>query len=84
VRAFLVQAPRQGCKALFLEDLAHGGGAESDLVLLEGFADLVDGVILLAQSHDDVASGGFLGLRAWAWEALDEEERVGVSAEVVA
>jgi hypothetical protein len=39
----LVGAARQASKSLVLEDLVDGGGAESDLLLLEGAADVVDG-----------------------------------------
>jgi len=56
VGTFLVEPARQGGEAFGLENLAHGGGAEAKAARLEGLADLVDGVVALAQLDDQVAS----------------------------
>ena len=56
VRPLIVQAPRQGGKAFFMQNLTHSGRAEADVAILKDFADLVDGVVLLPQL-DDLVSG---------------------------
>ncbi len=57
LRTFLIAAARQRRKSLGLEDFAHGRGAEWELPLLEELADLVDGVILLAEGDDQILGG---------------------------
>jgi hypothetical protein len=48
LRAFLVETARERGKAFRLEHLADGGGTQRELLLLEGLADLIDRVVLLA------------------------------------
>jgi hypothetical protein len=55
--ALLVQAPRQGGEAFGLEHFAHGGGAQRQRTLLQRLADLVDGVVGLAQFNDELTRG---------------------------
>ena len=59
-------------------------GLSGDAVLLEGLADLVDRVVLLAQGHDQVARRGLLRLRARAGRGREEELGVRVATELVA
>src|SRR5664280_249347 len=51
---------------------------------LQGVADFVDRVILLAQTHDEIASGGLLRLGGWSRARGDKEDGVGIAAEVMA
>ena len=53
---FLIQTTGQWSKAFGLEDLPHRRRAEGALSLVEGSADVVDGVILFAQLDDELAS----------------------------
>ena len=53
-------------------------------LLLEGLADLVDRVVLLAQGDGDLARGGLLRLRLRPASGSDEERRRPVAAKVVA
>jgi hypothetical protein len=80
---FVVQAPGQGRKPLGAEDLPYGGGAEGAVALLEGLADLIDRVVLLAELDDEVAGGRFLGLGPRAPAGGGKEDRLGLAAEVV-
>jgi hypothetical protein len=66
------------------QDFPNGGRAERALLLLQGVADFVDRVILLAQTHDEIASGGLLGLGAWSRACGDKEVGIGIAAEVMA
>src|SRR5271167_1794193 len=62
LHSFLVKTPGQGGEAFLLEHLAHRGGAETQSLVPEDLADLVDGVVLFAQGEDAVVGGRLLGL----------------------
>src|SRR6266516_746852 len=62
LRTFLIQAPGQRGETLGLKDLANRRGAQGKLLRLEGFADFIDRMVLLAQRNDERAAD-FLG---WA------------------
>jgi hypothetical protein len=53
-------------------------------LFLKGFADLVYGVVALAQLDDQVSGGRLLRLRSWSPPWGDEEHGIGVATEVVA
>jgi hypothetical protein len=59
-------------------------GAERKLLLLERFADLVDGVVTFAELHGPVTRGGLAGLAVWSRTRRDEEDRFFLSTKVVA
>ena len=84
LRALLIAPSRQWREALGFEHLAHRGGAQWLTTLLQALADLIDGIVALAQLNDQIARGGLLRLLAWAALGGDEEERIGLAAEVVA
>lgn len=81
--AFLVATAGQWGEPFGFENLAHGRGAEGNLPFLEDLADVVDGVILLAEGDDQIPSSGFFGLRARASARSEEEVALGVVAELV-
>jgi len=81
---FLIQPPGQWSKAFGFEHLAHGRGAQGTFSLVEGMADVVDGVILLAQLDDELASGRLLGLSLGAAPGTNKEHGIGLPAEVIA
>ena len=83
-RPFLVQAARQGRKALGFEHLPHRRRAERELALLQRLADLVDRVVPLAQGDDGLARGGLLGLGAGPGPWGGEEDGRGLAPEVMA
>ncbi len=83
-QTFFVEAAGQSGKAFLAQDLAHGSGAEAKPLVAEGLADFVDGVILLAQGEDAVASGGLFGLVLGSRVGGQEELRVGVAPELMA
>ena len=62
IGAFRIQPPRKRGESLLFEDFAHAGGAQGALLFLQGFADLIDGMILFAQLDDQLSSRGLLGL----------------------
>src|SRR5271166_5415303 len=66
-----IAAPRQFCEPFLAEDLAHSSRSSRDPFFLEGFTDVVDGLILLAEFNDSL-SNGVVGLAPWAWR-VDEE-----------
>ena len=66
------------------QDFPYGGRTERAPLLLQGVADLVDRVILLAQAHDESASGGLLGLGARSRACGNKEVGIGIAAEVMA
>ena len=84
IRALFVQAPGQRGETLGLQYLADGRRTQGLLLLLEGFADLVDGVVALAQLDDQVPRGRLLRLRPWSPPWRDEEDGIGIPTEVVA
>ena len=71
-------------KALGLEDLTHGGGAQGELLLFESLTDFIHGMVLLAQRDEEGAGGGLLGLGTRSGAGGDEEGGVGVAPEGVA
>ncbi len=73
--ALLVEPARQGRKTLRGQNLAHRGGAQRRSLFLERLADLVDGVVALAQRHDLLMSAALLGLSARARMGGGEELR---------
>ncbi len=81
--SLVVQASGQCGKPLGLQHLAHGRRTQRALLLLEVLADLIDGVIPLAQIDDQVPRGGLLRLRLRASSWRDKEDRVGLAPEVV-
>jgi len=66
-----------------LEDFAHPGGAEGAAALVEGLADLIDRVVLLAQLHDELSGGGLFRLGLGAVARGDKKDRIGLAAEVM-
>src|ERR1700682_3555860 len=80
----LVQASRQRGEPLGAQQLANGGWAQRHVALLELLTDLVDRVVLLAQSHGQISAPGFLGLLAWPMHRDDEELWIGIAAELMA
>src|SRR5262249_22973291 len=59
-----VQPPRQSGKALLQEDLSHCSGSKRYAFFLERSADVVDGVVALAQRNHLVADFALLGMLA--------------------
>ncbi len=59
-------------------------GLKGAIALLQGLANLVDGMVLLAQADDPIASGRFLGLELWSAARGDKKDRIQVPAEVMA
>ena len=84
MRALLVQAPGQPGEALGLKNLAHGGGAQMEFLSLEGLADFIDRMVLLAQINNEGTGARLLGLDPRAGVSGEEEGGLGVVAEVVA
>jgi len=84
VGAFIVLAAGSPCKAFFWQEARDGNGAQAVSLSLEGLADIVEGEVLLPQSHDVVTDGitFWSVVRSCAW--LDEEGSLGVLAELVA
>jgi hypothetical protein len=74
---------RQACKALVLEDLVDGDGAECDVVLGQGPADVIDGEILLAESDDPGTDRVGFGCGVWSFGRRQEEGSPGILAELV-
>ena len=81
---FFIQAPGQRGEALGLEDLTRGGGAQGEFLGLEGLADFIDRMVLLAQSDDEGPGGGLFRLGAGAGPSGQEERRLRVVTEAVA
>jgi hypothetical protein len=53
------------------------------VALLEGVADFIDRVVLLAHLHDQIAGGAFPGLGLGAVAGGHKEDRLGFAAQVV-
>jgi hypothetical protein len=53
-------------------------------LFLKALADLVDGVVALAQLDDQVSCGRLLRLRSWSPPRGDEKHGIGIATEVVA
>jgi len=79
----VIGAAGQTGKALGLEDLVDGDGAEGVAVGLKSTADVIDGEVLLAEGDDAVAEGQFLGGGVRPLGGREEEGTLGVFAEVV-
>ncbi len=84
LRPFFIQAPRQRGKAFGLENLAHGGGTQEQLLSFEQLADFIHRVVLFAQLNDERAGGGFFGLGAWSGSGGEEESGMRVVGEAMA
>jgi hypothetical protein len=52
------------CSSLGFETLAHRRGAQRGLALLEGFTDVIDRVVLIAEADNEIVCGRLLGLGA--------------------
>ena len=59
---FFIQPPRQRSEPFGFEDFPHPGRTQWALAIFESLADLVNGVVLLTQLDDQVASRRLLGL----------------------
>ena len=64
--ALLIEPARKSGEALFAEHLANRRGAQGRLRLLQRLADLIDGVIALAEGNDLLAQRGLEQLRSRA------------------
>lgn len=84
LRSFIVQTPWKGSESFFMEDLTHCGRAESDVAILEDFADLVDRMVSLPQLNDSVACGGLAGFGRRTTARRGKETGLGVTAELMA
>ncbi|MGH8512022.1 MAG: hypothetical protein ACREU8_11755 [Gammaproteobacteria bacterium] len=73
-----------GREAFFAEHLAHGSCAQLDSLLAQRGADLVDGVVALAQLDDALARGGLLRLGARSGPGGGKEIAEPRVAEIVA
>jgi len=71
-------------RAFFAEHLAHGSCAQLDSLLAQRGADLVDGVVALAQLDHALARGGLLWLGARSGPGSGKEIAEPRVAEVVA
>lgn len=83
-RPFLVEAAWESGKSFFPEYFANCCGTQGKILLLESLADLIDGVILLSQSHDEIARRRLLGLVSRSRARRDKERRFGITAELMA
>ena len=83
-RPVLLASSRQAGETLLAENLLDGGGAQGLALLLEKFADLIGGMILFSQGHDQVPGGGLLGLRLGTVPRVEEEGGVGIATQLVA
>ena len=73
--------PRQPGKAFLPEHRGHGHRSSRDAVFLQGLADIVDRLVLLAE-FDDLLSNDVVCLGPWA-RRLGEELAVGLTAELM-
>ena len=80
--SFVVAAAWQPSEAFGLEDLADGDGADGPAVGVEDAADVVDGEVLLAQGDDAIFEGLLLGRGMRSFGSGEEEEALGVLAEL--
>jgi len=81
--SFLVEAAWQGSKPFLFEHLTHGGGAEAYPLFAEGLADLINGVVLLAQCHNAGVGGGFIRLSLGPWVGGEEKLGIGLPSELM-
>ena len=84
MRPFLIQASGQGRETLSAQHFPDCGRAERTVTLLEGLADFIDRVVVLAQLNNQVACGRFLRLGLGSVVRGGKEDRLGLAAEVVA
>ncbi|PYT85157.1 MAG: hypothetical protein DMG40_00275 [Acidobacteria bacterium] len=80
---FFIEPPRQGSEPFGLEDFPHAGRTQWGVAILQNLADLIDGVVLLAQLDDQVAGRRLLGLGLRAVPRREKKGGVGFSAKVV-
>jgi hypothetical protein len=84
IGTLLIHAPGQSSKPLLFQDFANRGRAQRAVTLFECFADLVYGMVLLAQTDDQIVGCGLLRLTARTMVWRKEENRIGIPAEMVA
>src|SRR5256886_17016378 len=77
---FFIQPPRQRSEPFGSEDFPYAGGTQWGVAILKNLADLIDGVVLLAQLDDQVASRRLLGLGLRAVPRREKKCGVGFSA----
>ena len=77
----VVPTPRQPGEPLLLKHRGHGCGAAANTFLLEGLADIMDGLVLLAELND-LLLYRFARLGSWT-RRFGEELPGGVLAELV-
>ena len=80
---FFIEPPRQRSEPLGFEDFPHAGRAQWALAILKNLADLIDGVVLLAQLDDQVASRRLLGLGLRAVPRGEKKGGVGFPTKMV-
>src|SRR5437667_2489361 len=80
---FFIQPPRQRSEPFGSEDFPYAGGTQWGVAILKNLADLIDGVVLLAQLDDQVASRRLLGLGLRAVPRREKKYGVGFSAKMV-
>jgi hypothetical protein len=80
---FVVPATRESGEAFLAEHLGGPAGAEGMALVLEGFADVVDGEVLLAEGDDLPANGRFCGDLSSPLFGRGEELTLGVFAELM-
>ena len=83
-RALVVQAPGSGAKPSAFRTSRTAVGLSGCCCSLRAFADLVDGVILLAQIDDQIPRGRLLRPRSRAVSWRDKEDGIHLATEVVA
>jgi len=83
LRSLIVQAPRQGSEAFFMEDLTDSGRTEADATVLEDLADFVDRVVFLPQLDDSVPRGSLARSGRRPTVRGGKETGVGIAAEIM-
>src|SRR5207253_3520531 len=81
--SFFIQPPRQRSKPFGFEDFPHSGRTQWGVAILKNLADLINGVVLLAQLDDQVAGRRLLVLGLRAVPRREQKGGVGFSAKVV-
>ena len=79
----VIAPPRQAGKALGLEQLGDGGGAERGTAVRQRLLDVIDRQVLLAQSNHLVAQRVTLGGTVWSFGGGQEELALGVGTELM-
>src|SRR5207302_8644473 len=80
---FFIQPPRQRSEPFGFENFAHAGRTQWALAILESLADLINGIVLLAQLNDQVARCGLFGLGLRAVLRREKKGGMGFSAKMV-